>query len=324
MQRRLALLATTLLASFALSLPAHAEQDAASKAAPGQVNFRSDSVNPNVREKDKPVMIARARAVGETLLSRPALADPHGFAIDWSVRLSIPQSGMAGANPYPVRGQVLVRKIKLDARPAPKPDASGRYPGEGEGPTLRFTINDPFALFSGNIEGMKPSPGDGVYDIPASARWENGQITLKTGGDTVLMIGRMDRGAPFAPLTAEQALTALVKELVAEGMPESSKPVQNVKAELAALSADDRQSPACRGGKEKPGRFLTSCDDPRAVQRVKINHLYFDTSKPYTTVQLIAFRAGDAGAVGEDREEGDKLRAAFSQIDVAAVRKLLD
>jgi hypothetical protein len=315
---------TAMILTAGLASPALAEQDAASAAAPGHVVFTFDNVNPNVREAHKPVMIGKAKAVGETIISRSALADPHGFAIDWHARLSIPQSGMAGANPYPVRGYVLVRKIKLDAKPAPKPDADGRYPGEGEGPKLTFTINDPFTLFSGNIEGVKPRPADGVFDLPADAEWNNGQIKLHTGMDTVLMIGRMDRGAPFIRLTAEEALNALVKELIAEGMPESSKPVQNVKAQLAALSADERQSSACRGGKEVPGHFLTTCDGPRAVQRVKINHLYFDTSKPYTTVQLIAFRVGDAGTVGEDKAEGDKLRDAFSQLDMAAIRKLLD
>jgi hypothetical protein len=323
----LTILVTTSVAAMilwaGLSSPAFAEQDAASAAARGHVLFTSDSVNPNVREAHKPVMIAKAKAVGDAVISRPALADPHGFAIDWHARLSIPQVGMAGANPYPVRGYVLVRKIKLDARPAPKPDADGRYPGEGEGPKLAFTINDPFTLFSGNIEGVKPRPADGVFDLPADAEWNNGQIKLHTGMDTVLMIGRMDRGAPFTRLTAEQALTALVKELVAEGMPESSKPVQAVKAELAAMSADERQSPACRGGKEVPSHWLTNCAGERAVQKVKINHLYFDTSKPYTTVQLVAFRVGDP-TVGEDKAEGDKLREAFAQLDVAAIRKLLD
>jgi hypothetical protein len=312
-----------LMLAAGFSSPAMAEQDAASAAAPGHVVFSSDSVNPNVREAHKPVMIAKAKAVGEAIVSRPALADPHGFAVDWHARLSIPQAGMAGANPYPVRGYVLVRKIKLDAKPAPKPDASGRYPGEGEGPKLTFTINDPFTLFSGNIEGVKPRPADGVFDLPANAEWNNGQIKLHTGMDTVLMIGRMDRGAPFIRLTAAEALNALVKELIAEGMLESSKPVQAVKAELAAMSVDERQSPACRGGKEVPGHWLTNCAGERAVQKVKINHLYFDTSKPYTTVQLIAFRVGDP-TVGEDKAEGDKLRDAFSQLDVAAVRKLLD
>ena len=37
----------------------------------------------------------------------------------------------------------------------------------------------------------------------------------------------------------------------------------------------------------------------------------------------VAFRVGDP-TVGEDKAEGDKLREAFAQLDVAAIRKLLD
>jgi hypothetical protein len=311
--RKLALPVALALTVAAATAPAWSVQDAASAAVPGQVNFKSDVVHPQIRAAEKPVMIAEGRAVGEAVVSRPALSGLRGYAIDWSVRVALQQQGMSPADPYPVRGFVLIRKVNLAARPAPQPDAQGRYPGEGEGPTLKFTVNDPFAWYWGNIEGAEPTPAQAAFDLPGSARWENGQMTVKTNGETTLVIGRTDR-APYVQMTREEYLRSLLAELPGNTA---------LQAELAELSAAERASPACRGGREISRHMLTACTDPGSTYKVRVNPDYFDRTKPRTSTQLITFRVGDP-AVGEDRDEGDKLRAAFSQIDVAAVRRLLD
>jgi hypothetical protein len=313
---RRALLAAALAACWASA--ADAQQDAASGAAPGRVTFKSDVFNPDIAAKDRPTIIAKATAVGESIVSTPALANPQGMAIDWSVRIAAQQDGMPKTDPFPARGQVLLRKIDLKRNG--KPDADGRYGGEGEGPTIRFTVNDPFGFYWGNIEAMKPATG--TFALPITAKWEGGTMTVKQNGETVLVVGRADR-APFVVLTREQALNALIEQLVGDGIPPDSKGIANIKAELAALAAAERTEPACRGGKEIPNRWLTACTE-RAVYQVKRNPDYFDAAKPRTSVQLVTFRVGDAGAVGEDKDEGDRLRQAFGQIDLAAVRKLLD
>lgn len=311
--------ATVMALALLFVSSAHAQQDAASAAAPGRVTFKSDVFNADIAAKDRPAMIAKVKAIGALIVATPALASPKGLAIDWSVRIAAQHDGMPKTDPFPARGQVLLRKIDLKRNG--KPDADGRYGGQGEGPAIKLTVNDPFGFYWGNIEAMKPATG--TFALPAAAQWEGGTMTVKQNGETVLVVGHADR-APFLVLTQEQALNALIEQLVGDGIPPDSKPIANIKAELAALAPAARGQPACRGGKEIPNRWLTACTDPRAVYQVKRNPGYFDASKARTSVQLVTFRVGDAGVVGEDKDEGDRLRQAFAQIDLAAARKLLD
>jgi hypothetical protein len=298
------LIAVTFLALFALR--AVAEQDAASAAAPGRITFKSDVLN------------AKVKAVGQAIVATPALTNPKGMAIDWSVRITAQQDGMPNTDPFPARGFVLIRKI--DLKQNGKPDAEGRFGGEGEGPSIKFTVNDPFGFYWGDINAMKPATA--TFNLPLSSKWESGVMTVKFNSETVVVLGRTDR-APFVILTRAQALTTLIKQLTDDGIPPESKGITNIKAEIAAMSASESAQPACRGGKEVPNKWLTACTD-NAMYQVQQNPAYFDKTKPRTSVQLITFRVTDAGAVGEDKEEGDRLRQAFGQIDLAAVRKLLE
>jgi hypothetical protein len=302
-----------------LPTPGFAEQDAASAAAPGRISFKSDVFNPQISATDAPAMIAKAKAVGEAIIGAPALANPKGIAIDWSVRVTAQHDGLPKTDPFPARGFVLLRKIDLKRNG--KPDVNGRYGGEGEGPSLKFTLNDPLAFYWGNIEGVNLATGS--FALPTSAKWDAGAMTVKQNGEATVVVGRTDR-APFVILTQEQALNRLIAELVEQGIPPDSKGISNIKAELAAMAPAERAQPACQGGKEVPHHWLTACTDPGAVYRVATNPNYFDATKPRLSTQLISFRVGDAGAVGEDQDEGDRLRQALSQIDLGAVRKLLD
>ena len=298
--------------------PAIAQQDAASAAAPGRISFKSDVFNADIAAKDQPAMTVKAKAVGQAIMATPALTNLKGMAVDWSVRIAAQQDNMAKTDPFPARGQVLLRKIDLKRNG--KADADGRYGGEGEGPSIKFTVNDPFGFYWGNIDAMKPATA--TFNLPTTAQWDGGTMTVKQNGETVVVVGRADR-APFVLLAREQALNALIKQLVDDGIPPESKGIANIKAELAALTATERAQPACRGGREVPNRWLTDCA-ANAMYQVQRNPGYFDEAKPRTSVELVTFRVGDAGAVGEDKDEGDRLRQAFASIDLAAVRKLLD
>ena len=105
------------LAFATLATPAFAVQDAASAAARGQVNFNSDVFNQDISAKEKPMMIAKGKAVGETIISTPALKNPVGMAINWHVRVSYQQEGC----PRPIRSRSA-------ATPCSAPSTSTKNP----------------------------------------------------------------------------------------------------------------------------------------------------------------------------------------------------
>jgi hypothetical protein len=301
--------------------PAIAQQTAADAALPGQVNYSFDVVNQDIKAKDKPVMTAKGKAVGDLVVATPALANPKGFAINWSTRVGFQQDGMPKTDPFPVKGHVLVREV--DTSDGSKPDKQGRYSGSGEGPSLKFTLNDMHAFHWGNIEATDAPTA--FYDLPASVKWENGMTTFEQHNDTVMVIGRKDH-APFLHVTREEFINGLIKELYPDGVdarPKPGKGLEALKAELAEMTPADRASPACRNGKEIKGRWLTSCNDPGSHYKVRANLDYFDKSKPRVSTQLVTFRVSGHW-VGGAKKEGDIVREAFRQIDVEAVRKLLD
>jgi hypothetical protein len=219
-----------------------------------------------------------------------------------------------------VKGYILAREI--DTSDGSKPDKEGRYTGSGEGPTLKFTVNDPFGLYRDNDVAQNEHL---LFQIPATAKWENGAVTFKQGKDTVMVVGHADR-APYRLVSREERINGLIAELYPDGTDAYSKPgkgLSALKAELAEMSPAERASPACDSGKEIKNRWLTSCNDPGSHYFVTPNLDYFDTTKPRTSTQLVTFRVSEHW-VGAAKPEGDKLRAAFAEIDVAAVRKLLD
>ena len=316
----LGLISLVAIATF-ITVPAIAQQSAADAMLRGQVTFSSDVVNPDIKTKDKPAMTAKGKAAGDLVLATPALTDPKGFAINWSTRVGFQHEGMPKTDPFPVKGFILVREINTSD--GSKPDKEGRYSGAGEGPSLKFSINDLHAFYSGNIEAMNPATG--AFDLPATAKWENGAMIFQQNNDTVMVIGRADR-APFRHVTREEFINELIAELYPDGTDPYSKPgkgLSALKAELAEMTPADRASPACRGGKEVKNRWLTSCGDEGSYFQVKANHDYFDRTKPHVSTQLVTYRVS-GHRVGGAKREGDVLRAAFSQIDPAAVRKLLD
>lgn len=308
------------IATF-ITVPAIAQQTAADALLRGQVTYSSDVVNQDIKAKDKPAMSAEGKAAGDIVLATPALTDPKGFAINWSTRVAFQHDGMPKTDPFPVKGHILVRAINTSD--GSKPDKSGRYSGAGEGPTLKFSINDMHAFYSGNIEAMEPATGE--FDLPAAVKWKNGAMTFQQNNDTVMVVGRADV-APFRHVTREEYINGLIAELYPDGTDAYSKPgkgLSALKAELAEMTPAERASPACRGGKETRNRWLTSCADKGSHFKVKANHDYFDKSKPRVSTQLVTYRVSGHW-VGAAKMEGDILRQSFSEIDPATVRKLLD
>lgn len=295
-------------------------QDPASAQAPGQLSFSHDVVNPQIKPAERAPLIAKGKALLDSLTSTPALAQPRGFALNSSLRIDFYRDAVKrDGDPFPVGGQLLLRKI--DLKQNAKADAQGRYPGWGEGPAIQFRLNDLLSLYERNAAAE--AGADSVFSLTASLRREAaGLYRLQSGLRQLIVIADAER-QPFVHLSREDYLRRLMKELYPDGVDPSPKPgkgLAKLQAELEALSAEQRAAPACTGGS---GRGWTSgCDDPSSVYQVRPNPDYFDRSRPRHSVQLITLVVPQPW-VGEDREEGDRLRAAAAQLDLDALRKLL-
>lgn len=132
-----------MVASLALPAGAQPAQDAVSVAAPGQIDLTYNRSRPVAAPADKTPLQAKGVRLRDALLKTPELANPRGFALHASVVLDRPVASRAG-DPDQVWGALISRRINV-ARS--KPDAQGRYPGDGEGPALIYTINKPEAAF---------------------------------------------------------------------------------------------------------------------------------------------------------------------------------
>ncbi|HEX2013030.1 MAG TPA: hypothetical protein VJN44_19025, partial [Roseateles sp.] len=255
--RLIAALGLGLLQFPALAAP----QDAASAQAPGQVSIGSDVVNPEVPAREKALLITKGRAVMEALLAAPALREPRGFALNGFVRVDFfHDSVKIDGAPFPISGSLLLRKIDLRGGNA-KPDAQGRYPGSGEGPAVKFRINDLLGMYPGNA--VAESRRGGHFALPAAAmtRGADGVYRFEQGLQRIIVIAAPQR-EPFVPVTQQDYLQQLMTELYPSGIDASPKPGKGlaaIQAELAALSPEQRQAPACSGGRGRT--WLSNCED---------------------------------------------------------------
>lgn len=314
-----------LLLSLALPLlavhMAHAAQDAASAQAPGQVSFGSDVVNPQVPARERAALVARGKAVAELLLATPALREPRGFALNGYVRVDFFRDSVrVDGDPFPISGSLLLRKI--DLRSGAKPDAQGRYPGHGEGPAVKFKINDLLGLYGNNAASGGQRGGHFQLPVGALTRDADGVYRFEQGLQRVVVIAAPGRD-PFLPLTQQDYLQGLIAELYPDGRdpaPHPGKGLAALQAELAALSPEQRRAPACSGGRGRG--WLSNCAARGASALVRPNLDYFDRSKPRGTPQLITLTVA-LPWVGQDREEGDRMRSAVAELDIAALQALL-
>lgn len=311
------------LAALLLALPlvATAAQDPESANALGQLSFSSDAVNPQLKAADKPPLTAKARALLDLLTGTPALRERRGFALNGSARLGFfSESVETAGDPFPVSGSLLLRKI--DLKQNAKADAQGRYPGWGEGPAIQFSFNHLLTMY-GNNAASGHQRGTPLQLPAASLRREpDGSLRFTQGLRSYLVIAAAGR-EPFTHLSREAYLRRLMNELYPDGTdprPKPGKGLAALQAELEALSPEQRQAPACSGGRGRG--WTSSCEDPSAVYQVLPNLDYFDRRQPRHAVQLITLVIPGPW-VGEDREEGDRLRAAAAELDIKALRALL-
>ncbi|MBU1375516.1 MAG: hypothetical protein KKE02_00700 [Alphaproteobacteria bacterium] len=244
--------ALALIAASVLTVPALAQpmpQDAASAAAPGQIDFTYNRSRPTAAPADKTPLQAKGVRLRDMILKVPALADPRGFALHASVVLDRPVASRAG-DPDQVWGSLISRRINVTRG---KPDAQGRYPGDGEGPALIYTINKPEAAF-GFIDDA------GLFELPQPRQARDGVLRFSRAGRDYVVI--TPPGVP-AYLPAGDG------------------------------SAKGRLNPALASG-----------------------------SGAATQARVITLGVLQRGRIGDDQER-QRLLAAASQIDIAAVQALL-
>lgn len=298
-----------------------APQDPASAQAAGQIGFGGDVVNPQVPAKDRAVLLAKGKAVAEVALATRALREPRGFALNSFVRVDFfHDSAKVDGDPFPISGTLLLRKI--DLRSHAKPDAQGRYPGSGEGPTLKFKLNELMGLYPNNA--VAESRRGGYLALPAAAiaRGADGLYRFEQGLQQIIVIAAPGR-APFVHVTRQEYLQQLIAELYPSGVDTAPKPGKGLgalQAELAALSPEQQQAPACSGGRGRS--WLSHCEDRGASYLVRPNLDYFDRRKPRSAPQLITLSV-PLPWVGEDREEGDRLRSAVAELDFGRLQAML-
>lgn len=202
----LVLLAASLLAGPTLAQPA---QDPASAAAPGQIDFTYNRSRPTAAPADKTPLQAKGVRLRDALLKTPALADPRGFALHASVVLEHPVASRAG-DPDQVWGALISRRINT-ARG--KPDAQGRYPGDGEGPALVYTINKPEAAF-GFIDEA------GLFTLPPHQERDGVLRFSRSGRDYVVIT---PRGVPACLPAGDGSAKVRVNPALAVGSGAATK-----------------------------------------------------------------------------------------------------
>jgi hypothetical protein len=109
---------------------------------------------------------------------------------------------------------------------------------------------------------------DSVNGTPV---WDNNTVILKKPGRSLTL-----------PVTREAYLRALLKRHASERII-----VDVLQPELAALSAEERRTPAYVGTAESLSRLVAS-NAEGATALVTLNPAYFDSALPRTAVQLIA------------------------------------
>src|SRR5450759_3778986 len=223
----------------------------------------------------------------------PMLTDPRGFDVHARQRLDrgcpknpvlcrqAPLPGWFDFEPYYRRpdGKVLTMKVPED---------------------VEVAFNDPEAAYVGHHAGSDLTDLSGNMIVGPLIEIERvGTVAILDTG--VVILGRNPRPF-FVPASREQYLRALVAQAVSR-----SQPVEDFRDELAALSSEQRRSPAyiddtgslvAASHEKAPPLFLFNSDDlaalspeqRRATPLFIFNPEYFDPALPRTALQLITVR----------------------------------
>jgi hypothetical protein len=225
----------------------------------------------------------------------PMLTAPRGFDVHARQRLD---RGCPG-NPVLCRQAPLPGWIDFDFEPYyRRPD--GKVMTMKVPPDVEVAFNDPAAAYVGHHAGSDLTDVSGNMIVgPLIEAERAGTVAILDTG--VVILGRNPRPF-FVPASREQYLRALVARAVSR-----SQPVEEFRDELAALSSEQRRTPAYIDGtgrlvaashEKAPPLFQFNSDDlaalspeqRRATPLFIFNPDYFDPALPRTALQLITVR----------------------------------
>lgn len=296
-------LLTGLFAGPVLAQPA---QDAASAAAPGQTSFTYNRSQSTPSAAEKTPLQAKGIKVRDMILSTAALADPRGFGLSASVVLRPPVSSRA-ADPHMIQGSVISRRIVISRS---RPDANGRYPGDGEGPVLIWSINRLEDAFGYRSE-------TDFYTLPTPNQERNGVLTFVRSGREYTVI---TPGLPaYERVNIGDYLTAEAAFYDRQDAPQIAAEMRTA---LAQLSAAQRAQPYCMTNAGIVTDLLNRCAHRTAKSIVRFNPALAPGVGSATRARLIVVSVPKAGGIG-DLQEGNRIRAAASQLEIKALQALL-
>lgn len=301
----LALCAIAITASPAL---AELTQDAQSAAAPGQISFTYNRSLPVASPAERTPLQATGIKLRDMILATPALADRRGFALHASVVLQRPVASRA-SDPDGVWGNVLSRRINV-ARS--KPDAAGRYPGDGEGPAISHSINKPEdALLRLGREA------DGFFTPPQDSREQGGVMRFSRSGRDYVVI--TPPGVPlFKPVSIGEYVTASADAFEKEGLTLAG----SMRQALAQLTPAQQAQPYCETNTGPATDLANRCQHRSAKPVVRLNPNLWIGTGAASQPRLAILHVPQLGQIG-DAQERRRLLTAFNQIDIAAVQALL-
>ncbi len=225
----------------------------------------------------------------------PMLTAPRGFDVHARQRLD----RGCPKNPVLCRQAPLPGWIDFDFEPYYRaPD--GKVLTMKVPPDVEVAFNDPKAAYVGHHAGSDLTDLSGNMIVGPLIEIERvGTVAILDTG--VVILGRSPRPF-FVPVSREQYLRALMAQAGAR-----SQPVEDFRDELAALSSEQRRSPAyiddtgslvAASHEKAPPLFLFNSDDlaalspeqRRATPLFIFNPDYFDPALPRTALQLITVR----------------------------------
>jgi|GEM_PF-4422513 len=299
-----ALLVAGLAVAPALSQPA---QDAASAAAPGQIDLTYSRSQKAPSAAERTPLQAKGVKLRDMLLATPALANPRGFGLHASVVLDKPGASRAGDTDA-VWGALISRRIVI-ARS--KPDAAGRYPGYGEGPVVQYAINKLSTAFG---TGANTS---GFFSLPANRRDQGGVMRFSDRSRDYTIITPAGMQA-FVPVTIGEHLNATIKR---EGA--GSEYAAMLRTALAGLTPAQQAMPFCETNTGDMKDFTAHCRHSSAKPLYKASPRLFVGAGSASKARMIVLSVPQPGKLGDQRE-GQRLREAVGQLNIAAIQALLD
>jgi hypothetical protein len=301
--------ALILIAAALSAAPADAAQpqDPASAAAPGQIDFTYNRSQPTASAADRTALQAQGVKLRDIILATLALADPRGFALHTSVVLNRPVSSRAGESDVVV-GSVLSRRINVTRS---KPDAKGRYPGDGEGPALIFAINKLEAAL-----GYRSKAGH--FTLPVERRERDGVLTFVRSGRDYTVI--TPPGLPaYQPVSIGDYVATSIEAFRADGAPQLATEMQ---AAAAQLTPAQKAAPYCETNTGPATDLANRCRHASAKPIVRLNPRLAPGTGAASRARIIVLSVPQLGQVG-DAQERRRLRQAAGQLDIAALQALL-